>query len=137
MKKKTTIFLFAFNFLYWLGFTYLTRGDEEWRWGLSIAVSAGYAAMMTYMYIQLGKNKGLYLVAGQGEELIKYLEDQGYVKKKKKDDITYFKKPGWSWNPFRYTTVKESAFYTLITASDSTIANVPPHLERGRQPHVG
>ena len=135
--KKTTIFLFAFNFLYWLGFTYLTRGDQEWRWGISIAVSGGYAVMMTYMFVQLGKNKGLYLVAGQGEPLIKYLEDQGYVIKKKKDDITFFKKPGWSWNPFRNTTIKESAFYTLITASDSIIENVPEHLERGRQPYEG
>ncbi len=138
MKKntKTTIFIFLFHFLFWLGFTYLTRDDEQWKWIRNALISLGYAVPMTYMYSQQMKNHQLYLAAGQGEGLIKYLIEEGYIEKKKKDNATYFKKTGWSFKPFTYTVITESAFYTLLVASDHIIENVPEHLERIRQPHT-
>ena len=139
MKKTTkiSIFLFFFEFLFWLGFTYITRNGDEWPWLRNTLISLGYAALMTYMLHQQMKNHQLYLAAGQGEEVIKFLTSQGYIEKKKKYDNTFFKKPGCSFNPFRYTTVKQSAFYTLVVASDNIIEKIPEHLERIRQPYIG
>lgn len=136
-KSKRNIFLFLFQFSSWLGFTFITRENEEWNWLKNSLISIGWASWMTYVFHQMSKNNQLYLASGQGEGLIQHLISQGYVEQKKKDDTTFFKKPGWSFNPFKYTTVKESAFYTLIVASDRTIKNVPEHLERIRQPYVG
>ena len=138
MKKttKTTIFLFLFHFIFWLWFTYITSNGDEWNWKVSTLISFGYAAMMAYSDYRLRKyNHQLYLASGQGESLIKYLTAQGYVENKKKDDTTFFKKPGFKWNPFAYTTVKESAFYTLINGTENIIEKVPEHLERIRQPY--
>ena len=83
------------------------------------------------------KNHQLYLAPGQGEDLIKYLTEQGYSEKKRKDDTRYFNKPGWKFNPFTNTTIIESTFYTLLVASYNIIEKVPDHLERIRQPYPG
>lgn len=133
---KNSLFLFAFNFLYWMGFTFITTDKgEKWNWLESIMFSAFYALMMTYMFSQ--KNKQLYLAADQSEGLTKYIKSLGYIEKKRKDGTIFFKKPGWSFSPFTYTAIKESPFYTLLISSDKVRKNVPEELERIRQPYTG
>jgi len=138
MKSNThkSILIFFFQFVFWLGFTYVTRGDQEWKWLQNVLFSLGWATWMTYVNYQMMSNRELYLASGQGEGLKEYLKSQGYVEKKKSGDTTFFKKPGWSFNPFKSTAVKESAFYTHLVATQSIIENVPQHLERIRQPTV-
>ena len=126
---KSVSFLFAFNLIYWMVFLYITTDSkEDWNWVTSILISAGYATLMTYMFSQQMKNKQVYLAADQEEELVKYLKAQGYIEKKRKESTIFFKKQGVSFNPFRYTTIKSSPFYTLLVASESIVENIPKHL---------
>ncbi len=126
---KSVSFLFAFNLIYWMVFLYITTDSkEDWNWVTSILISAGYATLMTYTFSQQMKNKQVYLAAGQEEELVKYLKAQGFIEKKRKESTIFFKKQGVSFNPFRYTTIKTSPFYTLLVASESIVENIPEHL---------
>ena len=126
---KSVAFLFAFNLIYWMAFTYITTDSkEDWNWIESILISVGYASFMTYIFSQQMKNRQVYLTAGQEEELVNYLEAQGYIEKKRKESTIFFKKQGVSFNPFRYTTIKTSPFYTLLVASESIVENIPNHL---------
>jgi len=136
-EVKVNMLYFLFHFICWIGISYVTLNkDEEWRWLPTVLISAGYASAMTYMSVQQGRNRQLYLIAGKGSEIQEFLQDEGFKIIKKKGDTTFFKKPGLSLNPFRYTTIKESKFYTLLTASDKIIEKVPIHIERGRQPII-
>lgn len=126
---KNVAFLFAFNLIYWMAFTYITKDSkEDWNWIESILISVGYASLMTYMFSQQMKNKQVYLTAGQEDELEIYLRSLGYIEKKRKDTTIFFKKRGFSFNIFHYTAIKTSPFYTLLVASESTIENIPKHL---------
>ena len=138
MKKstKSTVLFFLFHFTFWIWFTYITRNGDEWFWKRSVMVSLGYAALMAHMDHRMRKYTQLYLTAGMGEKLTTYLTDQGYEVRKKKDNTTFFKKPGFSWSPFVRTTITESAFYTLINGTNKIIENVPEELERIRQPYT-
>lgn len=112
-----------------MAFLYITTDSkEDWNWITSILISAGYATFMTYMFSQQMKNKQVYLAAGQEDDLVQYLHSLGYIEKKKKDTTIFFKKRGFNFKPFRYTTIKTSPYYTLLVASESIIENIPKHL---------
>lgn len=134
-RRKSILFWFSFHLIYWMIFSYVTlKQKETWNWGTNILGSAIYSLLMTYMFTELGKNHQLYLVPSQGENLTRYLIEQGFEVKKKNRDTIYFKKAGISWNPFIKTTIYESSFYTLITSTKQIIEKVPEHLKRIRQP---